>query len=99
MTIPNNCLECKIAYTCDALARWGEPEYFTQYADKRHKDCPYNAIAERKTGHWINITNDESLDTEWECSECGGELFLGYNPTNFCPNCGARMEGEQGAVD
>ena len=48
-------------------------------------------IEERKTGEWINITNDESLDEEYECSVCGYELFYS-NPTNYCPNCGARME-------
>lgn len=43
------------------------------------------------TGEWINITNDESLEEEYKCSVCGYELFYS-NPTNFCPNCGARIE-------
>ena len=47
-------------------------------------------IEERKTGKWVNITNDESLDEEYECSVCGYELFYS-NPTNYCPSCGARM--------
>lgn len=47
-------------------------------------------IEKRKTGEWINITNDESLEEEYECSMCGYELFYS-NPTNFCPNCGADM--------
>ena len=51
-------------------------------------------IEERKTGEWINVTNDESLEEEYECSVCGYELFYS-NPTKFCPNCGARMRGER----
>lgn len=45
-------------------------------------------IEERKKGEWIDITNDESLDKEYECSVCGYELFYS-NPTKYCPNCGA----------
>ena len=45
---------------------------------------------EPKTGHW---THDGS---HWEnrfiCSECGYKLF--EEQTNYCPNCGARMESE-----
>jgi len=48
---------------------------------------------ERKTGRWIDITNDESIDMEYKCSECGFEMFLWSALTNFCPNCGAKMEG------
>ena len=48
---------------------------------------------ERKTGRWIDITTDESIDVEYKCSECGFEMFLWSNLTNFCPNCGAKMEG------
>lgn len=28
---------------------------------------------------------------EWLCSECG--KVLAHNYTNYCPNCGAKMEG------
>lgn len=58
-------------------------------ARKLMVDAP--TIEERKTGEWINVTNDESLDEEYECSVCGYELFYS-NPTKFCPNCGACME-------
>lgn len=53
---------------------------------------------EQKTGRWIQ---DESGD--YKCSECGGredrfiygrEIWYGNGESNFCPNCGIRMVGE-----
>lgn len=49
---------------------------------------------QRKTGKWINVTNDESLDEEYECSVCGYELFYS-NPTKYCPNCGSYNGGDK----
>ncbi len=53
---------------------------------------------ERKRGEWIRVT--EELGESWMCSECmeefiphdGMEEFASY--VHFCPNCGARMDGE-----
>ena len=49
---------------------------------------------EQKMGHWI-----ESDDTseKYTCSNCGGACwYYDYRGTvaksNYCPNCGARME-------
>lgn len=41
-----------------------------------------------KMGHWIDV---ESLDSAlWHaCSECGETE---YYATNYCPNCGAKMQ-------
>ena len=50
-------------------------------------------------GRWIPISYDGYADgyavyEEWECSECHfaceGE---GEPPLNYCPNCGAKMDG------
>jgi DNA-directed RNA polymerase subunit RPC12/RpoP len=53
-----------------------------------------------KHGKW-NCYYDEDFDSEViECSKCG-ERFLSvledaeYFMTNCCPNCGARMDGEE----
>ena len=45
-----------------------------------------SAEPERKTGHWIEHYGDS------KCSECG--YILKIYDTNYCPNCGARMDGE-----
>lgn len=43
-----------------------------------------------KKGTWIDIReNTEWYAREYECSECGGTML---GESNFCPNCGAKME-------
>ena len=44
-----------------------------------------------KMGHWIRIT-DKTGHLVWECDKC--EWQQRYN-TNFCPDCGAKMEAEE----
>lgn len=41
---------------------------------------------EPKTGHWIDSSNG------WMCSECNNDNTY---DTNYCPNCGAKMDKEQ----
>lgn len=46
-------------------------------------------VEERKHGHWIN-------PKAWhvECSECHHVLEFICDVKKYCPNCGAKMEGE-----
>lgn len=46
-------------------------------------------VEERKHGHWIN-------PKAWhvECSECHHVLEFICDVKNYCPNCGAKMDGE-----
>ena len=64
-----------------------------------------SAQPERKKGRWerhnIYHGDDTSgfIEPVWRCSECGrqaniNELFI-YDLTNYCPNCGAEMKGEE----
>lgn len=51
-------------------------------------------VEERKHGKWLDVT---TLDNEficWVCSECRHGADFVYEPYNFCPNCGAKMESE-----
>ena len=39
-----------------------------------HKKLSVSLHPERKNGKWIDITNDESIDYEYKCSECGCQM-------------------------
>ena len=44
-------------------------------------------VSERKTGQWIDRNDNVAT-----CSECGKRWGL-YRMLKYCPNCGARMDG------
>lgn len=67
------------------------------------KDAP--TIDPVKRGRWIKMSDADGV--YWACSECGEDIprISHYNPqfdlfprlesidrTNYCPNCGARMD-------
>ena len=47
---------------------------------------------EQKVGKWIEHPTAHRDFNLWVCSECGNEID-GHNRSNYCSNCGARMEG------
>lgn len=57
--------------------------------------------AKPKTGHWINHGRYAEFfpHNEYRCSVCDQpylEIEMWYN---YCPNCGAKMEGDPDATD
>lgn len=45
---------------------------------------------EQKHGYWVYSINSESSCEEYTCSLCGAFSFA---ETNYCPHCGAKMDG------
>ena len=45
-------------------------------------------VAPVRHGRWI-----ASHDEFCACSICKYPVYAGWNQTNFCPNCGAKMDG------
>ena len=48
---------------------------------------------ERKRGEWVRVSADKFVQHAYyffRCSECGEDIIGGHN---YCPNCGAKMEG------
>lgn len=53
------------------------------------------ALENQKTGHWIvyaELTGEWEGTKKYACDKCGEKV--GVFKSNFCPNCGAKMEGE-----
>lgn len=61
------------------------------FDEKRKKslDIAIKALEQQnKRGHWIRVT-DEAGYLVWECDKCGWQQRFN---TNFCSDCGAKME-------
>ena len=52
---------------------------------------------EHNRGEWqVYYDEDSPQDGIWKCSICGYiRLIDDISPTNFCPNCGADMRGDE----
>ena len=56
-------------------------------------------IEERKTGKWVELSHG-ILFHIYKCDQCGNTIDMngvnaGRGDANFCPNCGAKMEGAE----
>lgn len=62
-----------------------------EYFD-RIKEIP---CADRLTGEWVlECDGGNECDNLYRCSMCGVEYGCEeYDRPNFCPNCGAKMDG------
>ncbi len=54
-------------------------------------NLPAADVAVVKHGKWISLSHDHN-DVYCRCSECGKAKA---GRTNYCPNCGARMDKEE----
>lgn len=57
-------------------------------------DLPAADVAEVVHGRWIkdNFLSDDVNNAE-KCSQCGELIGWFGNLPNYCPNCGAKMDG------
>lgn len=56
------------------------------------KDTPAERIDNRPSSRWIK--HDGDFHDSRECSACHVWMPWNMNYTNYCPNCGAKMESE-----
>ena len=54
--------------------------------------CPTVDAEPVKHGNWV-VFKDENGIFRNKCSACGSPMRKGYKQTNFCPKCGANMNG------
>lgn len=76
----------------DALKREPELLYGLTVAITEIQDVIDEAttVEERKHGHWVRHNNIIA------CSECIWDMYWeeGNTKLNYCPSCGAKMDGE-----
>ena len=46
-------------------------------------------------GHWIKDDSEDIAPIWGKIRVCSNCAYLQFNETNYCPNCGARMESEE----
>ena len=73
-------------------------------ADISIEDLADEIFAEPKVGRWIAVDSDDMIYDHYKCSNCWCEISvdskricdIGFTieDFNYCPNCGAKMEGE-----
>lgn len=64
-------------------------EYLTTQIRGMLMDVPSADVAPVRHGRWVVIDAEEPR--RYGCSEC---KRLSWHMENYCPNCGARMDGE-----
>ena len=70
-------------------------EYLTTQIRGMLMDVPSADVAPVRHGRWIEHYKSDApptLKSRWVCSWCGNVQT--YGATGYCPNCGARMDGE-----
>ena len=56
---------------------------------EKMREFPATDVAQVMHGRWI-----ASHDEFCACSICKYPVYVGWNQTNYCPNCGAKMDKE-----
>lgn len=82
--------------TCKKCVRYGMGE--TLCADCVVKAAPAADVSPVKHGRWKHF--ELGYFDLWRCTACGEDWTFEYDPTdadtkvNYCPDCGAKMDGE-----
>jgi len=56
------------------------------------KELPAADVVPVVHGQWVKTVGENGVTSACRCSECGFEDNR-YSLFNYCPNCGARMDG------
>ena len=83
-----HCAECDSYHGVRCRACWVDDTL--DYIDSE----PAADVAPVRHGRWI-----ASHDEFCQCSLCKYPVYAAWNTTNYCPNCGAKMDGGDGNSD
>jgi len=80
----------------DDIRKHSESYFADDFAHEWVDKQPSADVQPVRHGHWIHDGLDIPHGVDWmRCSECGKrDKYCPATMTNYCPNCGAKMEGE-----
>ena len=80
---------------CDASDEWDKVwDMAIDTAVKAVERLPVADVSPVKHGHWVKEKPDVLI--HWHCSVCKNCYYLEEPNANYCPNCGAKMDGGEG---
>ena len=92
--ITGNCESCPLVEN-DEKCTTNFLNWIIEYME--NEPAPTADVQEVKHGDWLKPGNDPIDNKQWICSECKGltetAYYCGHCYYNYCPNCGARMDG------
>lgn len=82
-------------FQCKVLEKGKPWDGHTSKDVRRLLSIPAADVAQVRHGRWIDMRESSKDVPECKCSECGC-VIIGLEK-NYCPNCGARMDGDSDA--
>ena len=77
---------------------YGKPTLDFESGKKVIEHLEHMPFADRPQGEWEERPSEDWISIRrWYCSECGE--WQTYGMTNYCPNCGADMRGDNDGKD
>lgn len=74
----------------------GKYKFSLMYIWKNIMDLPSADVVQVVHAYWIPQKENYEFKEAWmKCSACGYPVSKWTGNTNFCPNCGAKMCGEE----
>jgi hypothetical protein len=84
---------CELEHNPDKFSRV-KAKFLKNYVIASLEASKTDDVVEVKQGYWINHYSDlYPADCTQECSICHAEEGGNLWNDNYCPNCGARMDG------
>lgn len=71
----------------------GKAQNFSAINDTEIINFPTADVAPVVHGHWVKEKPDVII--HWCCSACRNCYYLDEPNAKYCPNCGAKMDGEE----
>lgn len=78
-------------FQCEELDKGKPWDGHTSKDVRRLLSIPAADVAPVRHGRWVDIDYEFA-----QCSLCKYPVYAAWNATNYCPNCGAKMDGGDG---